>query len=248
MDFSFDLPFDPENLPEDMPEEVKATIRAQHAAHQHHQMLSDQTAHDVVAFIKRLDEHDLMLLRGLVNALAMGTETTHGYYFGLMSVELEKFGICLACGKKHDEQLKELLGDAEESIAENIAKISPATQLQDGTPDCVVCGRDNDHGTHEALEIGSHLSHRYWPPDKIFANVKADKVNYSEQGWANFMTAMEAEDIVIMDNYGVQLIPQSFPKVACGRCGKEYVTLQDRILRKPGIDGCDGCQQKEAWG
>lgn len=28
---------------------------------------------------------------------------------------------------------------------------------------CRLCGRDNDNGTHHALELTGHISHEYWP-------------------------------------------------------------------------------------
>lgn len=34
----------------------------------------------------------------------------------------------------------------------------------------------------------------------------------------------------------------------CTGCGQYYPSLEDRMLRKPGMDGCGGCQQKSAWG
>lgn len=33
----------------------------------------------------------------------------------------------------------------------------------DETPGCRICGRDNDNGTHDALQLTGHLSHRYDP-------------------------------------------------------------------------------------
>ena len=198
MDFHFESPFDPENLPEDMPEEVKQHIRNEHAAQQHHQMVSEQTAHDVVNFIKKLGEHELMLLRGLVNALAMGSDSTHGYYYGVISVELEKFGICLACGKKHDEALQELLSDP-------------------NTP-------------------------------KIIQINNPDAINASDQSWSNFLIGLTSDDIILLNDYGVDLVRQEFPKVKCKNCGMDYPSIQERMKTPQKIDGCQGCQHKEGWG
>jgi len=198
VDFHFEAPFDPENLPEDMPEEVKQHIRNEHAAHLHHQMVSEQTAHDVVNFIKKLGEHELMLLRGLVNALAMGTESTHGYYYGVISVELEKFGICLACGKKHDDEFEKL-------------KLDPSTP-------------------------------------KIIQINNPDAINTDDQSWANFLRSITAEDIALLQDYGVDLVRLEFPKVRCINCGMEYSSISERMKTPQKIDGCQGCQHKEGWG
>jgi hypothetical protein len=34
----------------------------------------------------------------------------------------------------------------------------------------------------------------------------------------------------------------------CVGCGIRVASLADRMLRKPGTEGCTGCQQKSAWG
>lgn len=37
-------------------------------------------------------------------------------------------------------------------------------------------------------------------------------------------------------------------KVTCKGCGTEYVSLDDRMLRPPGIEGCSVCVQRQKWG
>lgn len=34
----------------------------------------------------------------------------------------------------------------------------------------------------------------------------------------------------------------------CTNCGKQYVSIEDRMLRDPGPAGCDGCKQTTKWG
>jgi hypothetical protein len=34
----------------------------------------------------------------------------------------------------------------------------------------------------------------------------------------------------------------------CKGCGQRYVSIEDRMLRAPGPEGCGGCQQKAKWG
>ena len=34
----------------------------------------------------------------------------------------------------------------------------------------------------------------------------------------------------------------------CKNCKKQYVSIEDRMLREPGVEGCGGCQQKAKWG
>jgi len=34
----------------------------------------------------------------------------------------------------------------------------------------------------------------------------------------------------------------------CTNCGSNYASIEDRMLRPPGPEGCGGCQQKAKWG
>lgn len=36
--------------------------------------------------------------------------------------------------------------------------------------------------------------------------------------------------------------------VRCTNCGQQYVNLTDRMLKPPGVEGCEGCIHKEKWG
>lgn len=44
------------------------------------------------------------------------------------------------------------------------------------------------------------------------------------------------------------LIRREDGSLVCRGCGMGYVSLDDRMLRRPGVDGCSGCQQKSAFG
>jgi hypothetical protein len=37
-------------------------------------------------------------------------------------------------------------------------------------------------------------------------------------------------------------------RLICLGCGTPYVNLRDRMLRKPGPEGCEGCKQTTKWG
>lgn len=61
--------------------------------------------------------------------------------------------------------------------------------------------------------------------------------------------AAPVEDAVLKA-YNLRLAPDaSNPnRVQCLGCDAFYVSLDDRMLRNPGADGCDGCKQKAKWG
>jgi hypothetical protein len=48
--------------------------------------------------------------------------------------------------------------------------------------------------------------------------------------------------------YGVMFADDQTTGVICVECGHRYISLDDRMLRKPGQGGCIGCQHKTKWG
>jgi hypothetical protein len=74
----------------------------------HQRMHMSQTAHDVRDFFEGLDEAQLRHFRGLLGVMIDRPESIH-YYVGLVGGLLsQKFNVCLACSKNHDEELKGL--------------------------------------------------------------------------------------------------------------------------------------------
>lgn len=58
----------------------------------------------------------------------------------------------------------------------------------------------------------------------------------------------QEEYLEVCEKFNVRPKANGTPKVICNGCETEYVSLEDRMRRKPGIDGCSACQQKSAWG
>lgn len=44
------------------------------------------------------------------------------------------------------------------------------------------------------------------------------------------------------------LAPNDHGTLSCTGCGMDYQSLDDRMLRNPGMDGCSGCQYKSGHG
>lgn len=49
----------------------------------------------------------------------------------------------------------------------------------------------------------------------------------------------------LLDMYELEIVGERF---YCKGCHKEYVSLEDRMLRDAGQSGCEGCIEKEKWG
>lgn len=54
-------------------------------------------------------------------------------------------------------------------------------------------------------------------------------------------------DLRLPNDGEVESLPSERP-VICNGCGALYQSLEDRMLRAPGVDGCYGCQHKAAHG
>ena len=55
----------------------------------------------------------------------------------------------------------------------------------------------------------------------------------------------------LLSEYGLEEYENSNGKVNglyCKNCGMIYQSLEDRMLRPPGVKGCAGCQAKAKWG
>lgn len=86
-----------------MPPEVRQML-------EHQRMHAEENAHTTLRFLRSLDEEQLRAFRGVLSAVSV-TDDTVPYYMGLVGGLLhEKFGVCLGCGNKHDDELAHMAG------------------------------------------------------------------------------------------------------------------------------------------
>ena len=167
----------------EVPPEVQRQLEKQMA---HHQMHEDSYQHEVVNFIRGLDESGLRTLKGMITGIDQ-SETQGVLLIGYILSQLEaRYSLCFACGKDHEAMLTDLSGQKE--------------------------------------------------PKVIKKNVH----------WSEFVKSLPAGIIARLEEYHLDLIPDQWPVVACNKCGLEYQSLEDRMVKAP--DECHGCQQKAAWG
>ena len=103
---------------EDLPPEVQAAM-------EHQQMHDETNAHAIKHFFESLNEEQLIMLRRILSMVDNRAEFGP-YYTGLITALLNsKFGVCIACSQKHDEQLENLVEFSDEKKNENV----PLAQL-----------------------------------------------------------------------------------------------------------------------
>jgi RNA polymerase-binding transcription factor DksA len=100
---------------------------------------------------------------------------------------------------------------------------------------CVACGKNHDKEA-EALAAES----KEYPQDP-----SADPTGQSPFHLGD----ADAMRDVLMDNFEVYEKPEDTSgAVYCKNCDVRSVSLEDRMMKLPGIKGCDSCQQKQKWG
>lgn len=85
-----------------------------HEEHEHHvgmfRMEAEANTHETRQFFEGLSEEQLKKLYGLLH-MVIGTDGMAGsYYQGIIAMRLDqKFGVCMACGVKHEEELASMM-------------------------------------------------------------------------------------------------------------------------------------------
>lgn len=73
---------------------------------------------------------------------------------------------------------------------------------------------------------------------------------WSEQEESNSAekASTEVSVDVLMEEYNVVPYTGIDDQVQCKGCGLVSPNIEDRMLRPPGVKGCEGCQNKAKWG
>jgi hypothetical protein len=159
------------------------------AARQREQMESSAYAHDLAGFFRGLSREDMEHIKVIIY-MAAESKSYANQTIGMLSAFAEqKFGICIACNKNHEEQLL------------------PETSKIPG----------------ETVKFSKSMTE------------------------AEIRSVMKVFDLRFPNEGEVSTIEGEVP-VICRNCNTLYQSLEDRMRRVPGIDGCQGCQIKSAHG
>lgn len=92
--------------------QVQALMAQQQAAMDKHQMTVDETAHSILAAIEAVPDSALYDLSRVFNIIANNPTDASmiaSYYNGVLRhAAMVRGGICLGCGKNHDDELSKL--------------------------------------------------------------------------------------------------------------------------------------------
>jgi hypothetical protein len=94
------VPF--EHLPPEIQEALKRQLEAATKQNELRNMSIESSRHRMLAFLNGLDEEQLLCLKGMLHMMVADPDNeTAGYYVGMVSHLLSKFGYCPMCADKH---------------------------------------------------------------------------------------------------------------------------------------------------
>lgn len=139
--------------------------------------------------------------------------------------------------------LKMVLEDCDEPVASAFftGVVSGVIQFKHGK--CPACGGEHAHGANHKIVTSSDT-----PGDVHFGGQQVVTVDdmlspETEEGRAA-MEAYNLDDVRLGDEEN----PGPIIGYQCKNCGVNYVSIEDRMLRAPGPEGCSGCIQKTKFG
>lgn len=191
-------------------------------------MQVDDYRHGTARFVDGLTEEQLAALREMLHVIVTNSDPTSrtvpAFYEGVVSGLLHaKFKICLGCDHNHDKVMAEQLQNTE-NLAPN-----PAAQED---------WLDGSKGSPEPMDGGD--------PFKPVGLGNVD-LQIGDEG---VLSVTQVENML---KYNLDDVRDSddgdcLVYFKCVNCGKQYPTIEDRMLRPPDKSGCPGCVQKEKWG
>lgn len=228
-----------------MPQEI---VDAMQKMQDMNEMSGQAIRHEIAALFAELSKDHLHALRMLLSTFAnvqpRKSVLLSSYYEGIAVATIQsRFNVCPGCGENHNEiMMDELAG------AKPLEKPSepPHPTLADGS-------KEFEGGTE--IQPGLYFFKGKVPAskgskDKPIPHIEGQMTIFDMPG-VNDMSAEEAiEAYDVMQEYGLSasIGERGGVQYNCNNCGQLYQSLEDRKLKKPGKEGCEGCIQKEKWG
>jgi len=214
------MTFDPQEplFPPGFPEEFKEQILEHRRTTLAH---TQDNTHAVRMLLEDLNQDQLEALDLLVSAVMVHPEYDGGYFRGQITQLLHiKYDMC-PCGLDHDPT-KSL------QLPEVTRPGSPVMPNED----TALKGRPI-----EDVEIPPELNKQLIStPDNEVVEIKSDR-------WDELLVKY---NLIAVFDYIHDA--ERLAYVQCKGCQTTYVSLRDRMLKPPGVKGCEGCQQQEKWG
>lgn len=202
------------------PAEVVERMREQAA---HAQMHRQDDEHAIRDLLEGLDKDELITLRMILQRSR--SKQINAYYQGRIEAILDaQHGVCV-CGGDHTvppEQVGESFykGQPVEDV-QTIMDPEEKAEMEEETADQVVSYPGQMLDMEDVIEAERLMEQYTLEPDPLYG-----------------------------ESWDPETSERSLPpsKFRCTVCGMGYSSLEDRMRRPAGIDGCTGCQRKSAQG
>lgn len=177
-------------------------------------------------FFDSLSDENLALMGSYTVDLALAQAHEGTYWQGIIEEKLRVRGVCHHCGRDH---AADLLGDDHEPTEDKAV----AESNLNGT----VTFHGPDGQTFTETIVDGKVDVPLWT-QPTFEEVTEEQVDAENNIRENATT------------WGVYFVdPANLQgQVKCGECDTTFISLEDRMLKPPGVKGCGTCQQKAKWG
>lgn len=181
----------------------------------------DVIRHEFIRFLDEMDDDGLRLMETMLDGMAISDHASRmaAFFSGKIGqMRHDKFKICAACNKNHDKDLQALTGDG---------PASPSPTPRPDLPPFVAARRKLDEAAED-----SNVQPLYTP---------IGSTEPMTEGELNTMAMFKLDDIRLEGTNELMAF-------VCLGCGIHYPTIEERISKPRGVEGCAGCQQKAKFG
>lgn len=110
---------------------------------------------------------------------------------------------------------------------------------------CAACNKDHAAELLKSEPVADDIP----PHIEARRRMEANEIVFTAQGSKEPMTP---DEVVLMMEYNLDDARDGETNAllwfVCTNCGMQYQSIQDRMLKPSGIEGCSGCIQKTKWG
>jgi hypothetical protein len=107
---------------------------------------------------------------------------------------------------------------------------------------CPSCGKDHDKELLEtSMEVDGGTQHSIFDKEVI-------EVENADDRYRRFLQTCRDYGVRIPEGERGNIEDPNKTPVVCMNCGTKYVSLEDRMIKPPGPENCEGCVNKTKWG
>jgi hypothetical protein len=219
------------------PEEFNAAVQEHERMHK---QSHTSNYNDLHRFIDELTKEHLIILMDTLVPLIMHQQDSGAFFIGIIEQRLrEHFDFCRCTGQDHN------LSDHDDPDWVINQMVSPELEAVQATEDTVMV--ENTLLEHALAKELPMLALMEDNPKIVEEHIKELGTEVVRKSFDELLSVF---DLILIRDEDFERDPTRYAGYAykCGNCGKGYISLEDRMLQKAGIAGCEGCQYKSKHG